>query len=205
MRPPQQKRSQETLDRIVAAAETLLEQRRWADIGVADLTALSGVSVGSFYARFGDKEALLDYLDDLYTQAVVSMIERNASKISQAVSLTHAVQILTDTIFDFFSKKTGLVRALVMRARDGDQGASARTARMTAEIPKIIDAFEAHKAEIIYEDWRIAVAEAFSIVFHAIREQLLFPQSLALSLSRQRMRKLLARMFIFHLTIPETV
>lgn len=203
MHKPLQERSRKTLDRLVLAAEKLLESKNWSDIGIADISTTSQVSVGSFYARFSDKEALLDYLDDRYTEEIQSRIEQNASSIVKASSLTLAATTLTDNIFDFFSSKKGLVRALVMRAREGDKGAALRTQRMTAALPQIIDAFETHREEIVHVDWRQAVSEAIAVASHSIREQLLFPQSLALKLPEERLRSLLARFLVSHLTTPE--
>jgi AcrR family transcriptional regulator len=56
---PKQARSQETLDRFLDAVETLLLERDFADITVADIVARADRTVGSFYARFVDKDAVL--------------------------------------------------------------------------------------------------------------------------------------------------
>lgn len=68
VRPPSQARSQETLERFVAATRELLQERPFEDITVADIVARAGRTVGSFYARFDDKDgvllALLGDLDD---------------------------------------------------------------------------------------------------------------------------------------------
>ncbi|MCC5953873.1 MAG: TetR/AcrR family transcriptional regulator [Acidimicrobiia bacterium] len=56
---PQQARSQETLDRFLDAGLALLAERPFDDVSVADITERAGRTVGSFYARFDDKYALL--------------------------------------------------------------------------------------------------------------------------------------------------
>jgi len=61
-RPPRQRRSAETLERIVAAAEELLVERAWDAATVDDIVARAGSSKGSFYSRFPDKRALLTFL-----------------------------------------------------------------------------------------------------------------------------------------------
>ena len=66
VRPPLQARSQQTLERLLIAAETLLAERPWEQIGVAELCAAADTSVGAFYARFTDKDAVLDLLADAY-------------------------------------------------------------------------------------------------------------------------------------------
>lgn len=56
---PKQARSQETFDRFLDAIESLLLERDFSDITVADIVARAGRTVGSFYARFDDKDAAL--------------------------------------------------------------------------------------------------------------------------------------------------
>jgi AcrR family transcriptional regulator len=68
VRPPSQARSQATMERFVQATRELLEERSFEEITVADIVHRADRTVGSFYARFEDKEAvlqlLLEQLDD---------------------------------------------------------------------------------------------------------------------------------------------
>lgn len=64
--PPRQARSQETLDRLLDAAEALLDEKSFDDVGVAEVAHRAGSSVGSFYARFADKRALLHALQERF-------------------------------------------------------------------------------------------------------------------------------------------
>lgn len=67
VRAPRQARSQETLTRFVEATRHLLEDRPFEEITVADIVATAERTVGSFYARFEDKHAVLFVLvDDLH-------------------------------------------------------------------------------------------------------------------------------------------
>lgn len=56
---PRQARSQETLDRFVVAGLSLLGERPFDEVSVADIVERAERTVGSFYARFDDKYALL--------------------------------------------------------------------------------------------------------------------------------------------------
>ncbi len=66
VRPVQQARSQLTLDRLLDSAEALIAEKGFADVPVADIAHRAGVSVGAFYSRFRDKEALLHCLQDRF-------------------------------------------------------------------------------------------------------------------------------------------
>ena len=59
VRAPRQARSQETLERFLAATQQLLEERPFDEITVADIVGRADRTVGSFYARFDDKYAVL--------------------------------------------------------------------------------------------------------------------------------------------------
>ncbi len=56
---PQQDRSKRTLERLLDAAEEIIRARGVAALTVPAVTQAARSSVGSFYARFADKDALL--------------------------------------------------------------------------------------------------------------------------------------------------
>ena len=69
--PPRQARSQQTLDRLLDAAEELLVTGGFDEITVPEIVERAKSSVGAFYARFKDKDGLLHALhqrtcDDAY-------------------------------------------------------------------------------------------------------------------------------------------
>ena len=70
MNAPRQDRSRATLAAIVQAAETLLDERPFQDVSVADIIARAGCTTGSFYARFASKDALIPYLYEKYDEAL---------------------------------------------------------------------------------------------------------------------------------------
>ncbi len=60
--PTKQARSRKTRDALIAAAWKLLQSEAWQVISINDLVQAAGCSVGAFYSRFTDKEALLEAL-----------------------------------------------------------------------------------------------------------------------------------------------
>jgi AcrR family transcriptional regulator len=59
VRPPKQRRSRESYERVLDAAHVLLEENGFDGFTVAEVALRSGVSVGALYERFGSKETLL--------------------------------------------------------------------------------------------------------------------------------------------------
>jgi len=72
---PKQARSEETLRRILEAAERLILERGLANVGISDIVREAGSSVGGFYARFRDKEELLRALNELTLRRVSGELE----------------------------------------------------------------------------------------------------------------------------------
>jgi AcrR family transcriptional regulator len=66
--PTKQDRSRKTRDALIAAAWKLLKAHPWEVISINDLVKSAGCSVGAFYARFADKEALFESLAAEYLQ-----------------------------------------------------------------------------------------------------------------------------------------
>jgi AcrR family transcriptional regulator len=63
---PKQARSEETLWRILDAAEALIAEKGLADASIPEIVRRAGSSVGGFYARFKDKNELLRALEERF-------------------------------------------------------------------------------------------------------------------------------------------
>ncbi|MFE0024856.1 TetR/AcrR family transcriptional regulator [Amycolatopsis sp. NPDC059021] len=63
-RPPQQARSRESLQKVLAAAEHVLAERGIEEFTVAAVAEQAGMSVGAIYRRFSGKDQLLYAVKD---------------------------------------------------------------------------------------------------------------------------------------------
>lgn len=75
IRAPAQARSQETMDRILAATEELLAESSFDRMTIQDVAQRSGTGVSSIYARFRDKRALVLGLHAQIRQGVLTCVE----------------------------------------------------------------------------------------------------------------------------------
>jgi AcrR family transcriptional regulator len=73
--PARQRRSQQTLERLLDAAEAELREKGYADASVANIAHRAGCSVGTVYRRFRDKAALLHTLDERWAAAFRATME----------------------------------------------------------------------------------------------------------------------------------
>jgi len=90
--PTKQTRSRKTRDALIAAAWKLLEAQPWQVISINDIVKAAGCSVGAFYSRFTDKEALLEALAAKWIEERWSERERGfASLTPDADYAAHAI------------------------------------------------------------------------------------------------------------------
>src|SRR4051812_48916756 len=76
IKPPLQRRSQESLERILHAGAELLREAGYEGFTLQEVSRRSGVSVGSIYARATSKEALILAI---YERETDRMAEENRS------------------------------------------------------------------------------------------------------------------------------
>jgi len=115
VRPPQQARSQLTLSRILDATEAILAEKSWEDAGVAEIARRAGSSVGAFYSRFRDKEALLvalhqRFIEEAFATSEAALEEKRwaGASICAIVRDCVAFQIREN------DRRRGLLRAFIL-------------------------------------------------------------------------------------------
>src|SRR5215467_12642692 len=96
VREPRQKRSQETKEKLLKAAETLFEKRGYEETTSHEIADEAGVAIGSFYAYFADKEQLMlsllqEQFDEEYHSAFESFAPTDLFEPDPRPALKRAV------------------------------------------------------------------------------------------------------------------
>ncbi|MDX1645560.1 MAG: TetR/AcrR family transcriptional regulator [Longimicrobiales bacterium] len=113
LNPPKQERSQQTLERIVAASLEILATEGPAGLTVHKVVEKAESSVGSFYARFKGKEDLLDYLGDrIWTEALERWTDALAARDWNRLSLPEMVEVAVGLLIDAQRSRSAYLRAL---------------------------------------------------------------------------------------------
>jgi len=122
--PPQQARSQETLERILVAAEALLIERGPDAFTVQEVARRAGSSVGAFYSRFPDKESLIRCVfQRFYEQATATVDAVLAAERWRNTATPDLVASAMAFLVRVFRDKRQLIVAMTLRAiRDPDLG-----------------------------------------------------------------------------------
>ena len=118
IRPPQQERSRATLLRFLEATTGLLAERRFEQATVAEIARRARSSVGAFYARFADKDALMEYLDSqLFESGKAAWDEFLASERWRGKGAAEVVSGVVERVARKRREHRGLLRALALYAR----------------------------------------------------------------------------------------
>lgn len=175
VRTPQQARSQETLDRILDAAERLVAEKGFEDTTVADVVARAGSSIGAFYTRFPDKDGLLyalyeRYLAQANATADLALDPARWSGADIATILREAIRFLVAV----YREQSGLIRAFVLR-NHVDPEFRARQRRLSHRVSERLAALLlARASEIRHPQPARAAAFGFTMIFSTIESALLF-------------------------------
>src|SRR6478672_1210352 len=113
VRPPKQKRSQQSLERVLDASVRLQQESGFDAFTIQDVSKRAGVSVGAIYARFGNKESLLRVVHRHAMESLrpehegVEAVDTRASDVRQVI--VEAVR----AVADIFRDNEALLRAFM--------------------------------------------------------------------------------------------
>lgn len=194
---PRQARSRETFDRIVGTAWALLAEGGSAGVTVQEVVRRAEVGVGSFYARFDGRDALLLYLHDrLWSDAERWWRAFLAPDRWSGVSVGGLVGEVTRVLVRSHFRREAHLRAFWSRAvAHPAEEIMERTAEWDATfVVAVSDLLETRRDAVGHPDpSRAARLGAFQLL-STLRGHLFFPDSVALD------RPLTLRELILELT-----
>lgn len=202
---PQQKRSQQTLDRLLAATIRALDEHGLDGAVIPRIAALAQVAPASVYRRFANKDALL-------RAAFLHMLgqsgDANRAGLAAALegeTLAHSADALMRLLFLQYRQHPRLLRALT-RFIDVDtdqQFAAAARAIVAGNLNQVVDCLLAHRERIRHPEPERALRFAILQATTAIEAIALEPFSLwhsVLPEPDERLARELARSFVAYLT-----
>ena len=101
--PPKQLRSRQTLDRLLDAAEAVIREEGISELTVAKVVKRGQSSVGAFYRRFPDREALLFALQERNHAQAIQVYD------AQLAQLRRRHASLEETLGKLFSLRARMV------------------------------------------------------------------------------------------------
>jgi AcrR family transcriptional regulator len=101
-RLPSQKRSRERVERMLAAASSLIAERGSDALKMGEIAERSGVSIGSLYQFFPDKSAIIRALAEQITREGQACIAAALSGVEDMNGLRGAFRDLVDSYYGLF-------------------------------------------------------------------------------------------------------
>src|SRR3989442_1793869 len=125
MAVPLQARSRDTVRRFTRAPQEPARQPPLQPITPQDLLAAAGPPIGSFYARFKSKEALLPFLYERYDQSLAQYLESRLGTVTWAeLDFADTVETLVGVLVGIYEERRWLLRALALFARQHPEALS---------------------------------------------------------------------------------
>ena len=205
---PQQTRSLETMNLILDAADQILELKNFEELTIAEVVHRAGTSVGAFYGRFKDKEALLQTLDERFFQEFEkAVITLQAPKKWAEMPISSIVEDVTKLIVQTYSNKKGVLRSLNLKSRlTGDSSFKKREQSAWNELfPQFQIALLSHQREISHPNPRLAIRLGFQQMFYSAREILLWePLRESVTYTSEELVSELTRAYLAYLGVQES-
>lgn len=166
------------MDRILDAAEALIEETAWEEVTVRDVVARAGASVGSFYARLADKTALLHALDErLYAELKAEVERRVDPERWRGASLEAIVRAMVELTARVFAAGPALHRLLTLIPRlRPDERFRLLGERYRDLIERMGGLLLTRREEIGHPDAERAVRTGVVTAVLMIREAVVFPE-----------------------------
>jgi AcrR family transcriptional regulator len=158
MSEPKQSRSERTQQRLLRAAEKLILEKGLADASVPEIARRARSSIGGFYARFPDKDALLRALEERFFAEMLGRVGKLADAGRWAdASIVTIVRACADELVTVFRERRNLIAAFLHRAtRDPEMLADAiRFRAQTAE--RIATLLLPRRGELRHPEPRLAI------------------------------------------------
>lgn len=208
-KPAMQSRSRQTRDKLVAALEHLLRQRSFEDISIADLAAEAGLSVGTVYRRFENRDALIPVIFELYAARVAQQAESPSGRLElePGDGLRTALRKMVSLGWGFLTAEAHLVRAAHLHARlRPDLVGVEWEAFLEMAVASSMTLIEHFSAEVTVSDRRHAAEIVTYLLNTSLIERALYPQdgpAFALSMSDEVFTTAMADAIYGYLTAPE--
>jgi AcrR family transcriptional regulator len=175
VRPPKQKRSHESLERVLDASTTLLAEKGFDAFTIQDVSQRADVSVGAIYARFGSKESLLRAV---HRHAMESIQPEHASVGTadgrRVTGARAAIVTAVGTVARIFRGNEQLLRAFMHLGAVDDEIAR-RGSDSSIDLARQFEASVlAHRDEIKHPDPETAVDVAFRMAYCTFARQVMY-------------------------------
>jgi AcrR family transcriptional regulator len=166
VRPPRQRRSRESYERVMASARSLLSAGALEGVTIQEVAAHSEVSIGAIYERFGSKETLLRAVHaDLMDQMAADECDAWRRVEPRLDSARGAIAAGVEIVIGVPHAHRALLRVFMHLGAVDDTVAALGSQTSRAAARRFTGVVLAHRSEIVHEHPERAVDIVFRMVY----------------------------------------
>ena len=173
---PKQARSQQSMRRLIDAAREILNEEGLEAATIPRIAERAGLSVGSVYRRFSDKDALLREICLQYFLDKHEFLSHMAEEIPPGAALADIVNGMAQGMMKSFLQDAGLMRATFFYSREQAEPKMRqkieKAGRRTFEL--VVGILLARRDQIGHSDPVTAAQLSITMMLATIREMVLF-------------------------------
>ncbi|MGI9289046.1 MAG: TetR/AcrR family transcriptional regulator [Pseudomonadales bacterium] len=179
LRKPTQSRSEETLKRILQAGTSLVAERSYDDVTIMDISTRAQISVGGFYARFQNKEALLNALQQKLAEETQSELTAALSQDWTAKRLSDLIDTVVAGNAALYEKYRGVLQAVHLKTRVLQDSDELNEVAKYNEVlvRQLEDLLLKKRDEINHRHPKVAIRVAVACMSSMLRDAIVFQQS----------------------------
>ena len=173
IRPPRQRRSQESFERVLRAGADILRENGASGFTLQTVSERAGVGIGSIYLRVPSREALILAI---HTREMDRMELEDIEAISRVMDghlpgPAHVATVVTE--IGALMLRNADILSVFMTLGPSDSAIWAHGAARSQEIgQRFRDALEPVRAEIVHPDPDLAIDMAFRVIYDTIARRI---------------------------------
>ena len=171
---PKQQRSQDTQHKLLNSLYFFLEGKFFEHITIKELAEHAGVSVGTFYRRFRNKESLLPLLYQDFGNDLAQWVTN--VELMKFANLKEAIEIISIETYQFITTRKSVFRTLHLNSRlhseilDSDKSVDRQL--IYQRLSAIILSF---KQEITAKDPSNVASIVIFMIINSLLDKVLYP------------------------------
>ncbi|XQW85298.1 TetR/AcrR family transcriptional regulator [Thalassotalea piscium] len=171
---PKQQRSQDTQTKLLAALHSCLQDKFFEHISIKELADHAGVSVGTFYRRFKDKESLLPLLYQDFGNDLAIWVDN--LELSEYHCLQDVIEKISAGIYQFSMARKSVLRTLHLNSRlHSTLLASDKLVDRKAIYQRLANLLLHFKAEFTVLEHQKAAENVIFIMITSLFDKVLYP------------------------------
>ena len=179
LREPRQSRSQQTLERILDSGTALIAEQSYDEVTIAEIAGRARISVGGFYSRFKNKEALFSTLQKRLAQETQDALTAALAEDWTATNLYDLLFFVVSRNAELYEKYRGVLTVVHLRTHTlrspGDD--AARSAYNQHIVTRLETLLLLKREQMLHRQPRVAIRTAIACMASMLKDAIVFGET----------------------------